>query len=340
MRIAPVIRTLAGRLAAVAGGSALALLAAGWPAGDAAAQQAATAFPTRPVRIVVPASPGGAIDAIARLLSERLTPVWGQPVVVENRAGGSQMIGTDVAAKAAPDGHTLVIVASSHALNPFMFRKMPYDSVKDFTFVTQTHTVPLMLAVSNTLPYRTVQELTAFAKANPGKLSYASSGQGSSLQVAAELYRSMAEVDLLHVPYKGSTAAHPDVLSGRTSMIFDTVPAILPHVKSGLARGLAVTSTRRLAIAPDVPTMAESGLPGYESSSWGGLLAPAGTPREVIEQLNAAIVKVLTAPDVVARLSGSGIEVVGSTSRQWEEFMQVELRKAAAFAKGAGIVPE
>jgi len=304
------------------------------------AQQPGSVFPSRPVRIVVPASPGGAIDAIARLLAERLTGIWGQAVVVENRAGGSQMIGTDVVAKAAPDGHSLVIIASSHALNPYMFRKTPYDAIKDFTFITQTHRVPLMLAVSASSPFRTVQEITDFAKANPGKLSYASSGQGSSLQVAAELYKAIGGIDLLHVPYKGSTAAHPDVIAGRTSMIFDTVPAIFPHVKSGLARGLAVTTTKRVAIAPDIPTLSETVMPGFDSSSWGGLLAPAGTPGDIVAQLNSAIVKVLNSPDVANRLSGQGIELVTSTPQQWEAFMQEELRKAAEFAKAARITPE
>lgn len=308
--------------------------------GGAHAQQPTATFPSRPVRIVVPASPGGAIDAIARLLAERLTSAWGQAVVVENRAGGSQMIGTDVVAKAPPDGHSIVIVASSHALNPYMFKRMPYDSIKDFSFITQTHQVPLMLAVSSASPFKTVQELTDYARAHPGKLSYASSGQGSSLQVAAELYKAMGGIDLLHVPYKGSTAAHPDVLAGRTTMIFDTVPAIFPHVKSGLARGLAVTTGKRLSIAPDMPTLSETVMPGFESSSWGGLLAPAGTPGEIVAQLNSAIVKILTSPDVAGRLAGQGIELVTSSPQQWEAFMQDELRKAAAFAKAARIVPE
>ena len=319
---------------------ALIALVLALPAPSAHAQQSGSAFPSRPVRIVVPASPGGAIDAIARSLAERLTPVWGQPVVVENRAGGSQMIGTDVVAKATPDGHSLVIIASSHALNPYMFKKMPYDAIKDFTFITQTHQVPLMLAVGASSPFKTVQEITAYAKANPGKLSYASSGQGSSLQVAAELYKSMGQIDLLHVPYKGSTAAHPDVLAGRTSLIFDTVPAIFPHVKSGLARGLAITTSKRLALAPDIPTMSESVMPGFESSSWGGLLSPAGTPPEIVTQLNSAILKVLNSADVVAKLSGLGIDVVTNSPQQWEAFMAAEIRKAAVFAKAAGIVPE
>lgn len=315
----------------------LALLACALCAAGAVMAQA---FPARPVRIIVPAPPGGAIDIIARLLADRLTTTWGQSVLVENKPGGSQIIGTEVVAKSPPDGHNLVIIASSHAVNPVLFKKMPFDSTKDFSFVVQTHAVPLLLAVTNSLPVKNVAELIAYAKANPEKLSYASSGQGSSLRTAAELFRSMTGTQILHVPYKGSTAAHPDLISGRTSMIFDTITAILPQVKSGAVRALAVTTLTRSSIAPDVPTIAESGVPGYDASSWGGILAPAGTPKEVVDALNAAMVKVLLAPDVSARLANSGIEVVGGTPRQFEEFMQTEMRKWAKVAKDAGVVPE
>ncbi len=297
-------------------------------------------FPSKPVRIIVPSTPGGAIDLIARVLGERLTPAWGQSVLVENKPGGSQMIGTDVVAKSPPDGYNLVIVVSSHAVNPLLFKTLPYDSIKDFSFVVQTHVVPLLLAVAPSLPIKTIPELLAYGKANPGKLSYASGGQGSSLHTAAELFKSMTGADILHIPYKGSSAAHPDILSGRTSMIFDTITAIMPHVKSGAVRAVAVTTLKRSSIAPDVPTIAESGVPGFDTSSWGGILAAPGTPKDVIDTINAGINKVLLAPDVSAKLAGSGIEVVGGTPKQWEDFMQVELRKWAKVAKEAGIKPE
>ena len=300
----------------------------------------AQSFPSKPVRIIVPAPPGGAIDIIARLLGERLTPMWGQSVLVENKPGGSQIIGTDAVAKSAPDGYNLVIVVSSHAVNPVLFKTLPYDSMKDFSFVTQTHVVPLLLAVAPSLPIKTIPELLAYAKANPGKLSYASGGQGSSLHTAAELFKSMTGTDILHIPYKGSSAAHPDILSGRTSMIFDTITAIMPHVKSGAVRAVAVTTLKRSSIAPEVPTIAESGVPGFDTSSWGGILAAPGTPKDVIEIINAGINKVLLAPDVGAKLSASGIEVVGGTARQWEDFMQAEIRKWAKVARDAGIKPE
>lgn len=311
-------------------------------AGLACVAQAAMAqsFPNRPVRIIVPAPPGGAIDVIARLLADRLTTAWGQSVLVDNKPGGSQIIGTEIVAKSPPDGYNLVIIASSHAVNPVLFRKMPYDSTADFSFVVQTHAVPLLLAVTNSLPVKNVAELIAHAKANPDKLSYASSGQGSSLRTAAELFRSMTGTQILHVPYKGSTAAHPDLIAGRTSMIFDTITAILPQVKSGAVRALAVTTLNRSSIAPDIPTIAESGVAGYDASSWGGILAPPGTPRDVVEVLNAAMSRILLAPDVKARLANSGIEVAPGTPRQFEEFMQSEMRKWAKVAKDAGIVPE
>ena len=297
-------------------------------------------FPNRSVRIIVPAPPGGAIDIIARLLADRLGSTWNQAVSVENKAGGSQIIGTEVVAKSPPDGYNLVIIASSHAVNPVLFKKMPYDSIKDFSFVVQTHAVPLLLAVTNALPVKNVAELIAYAKANPDKLSYASSGQGSSLRTAAELFRSMTDTQILHVPYKGSTAAHPDLIAGRTSMIFDTITAILPQVKSGAVRALAVTTLARSSIAPDVPTIAESGVPGYDASSWGGILAPAGTPKDVVDSLNAAMGRILATPDVKARLANSGIEVAAGTPRQFEDFMQSEMRKWAKVAKDAGVVPE
>ena len=300
----------------------------------------AQAFPSRTVRIIVPAPPGGAIDVIARLLADRLTTAWSQSVVVENKPGGSQIIGTDIVAKSPPDGYNLVIVPSSHAINPVLFKKLPYDSIKDFSFIVQTHVVPLMLAVPNSLPVKSVGELIAYAKANPGKLSYASSGQGSSLHVAAELFRSMSDTKILHVPYKGSSAAHPDLIAGRTAMIFDTITAILPHVKSGAVRGLAVTTLKRASIAPDFPTIAESGLPGYDANSWGGIVAPGGTPKEVVDLLNAAINNILLSADVGTRLANAGIEVVGGAPRQFEELVVAENRKWAKVAKDAGIVAE
>ncbi|MGO4332152.1 tripartite tricarboxylate transporter substrate binding protein [Cupriavidus sp. 2TAF22] len=322
----PILRTLAGAVAAVAL--------------TAAAHAAETSFPTKSITIVVPASPGGAIDLVARLVGQKMTEDWGQPVVVDNRPGATGIIGTDLVAKAPPDGYMLALVASSHAINPSMVKKLPFDTLKSFEPVALTHVVPLMLVVSPSLPPKTVRELIAYGKANPGKLSFASSGSGGAPHFSGELFKSMAGIDMIHIPYKGSTLAHPDLTSGRVSLMFDTVAAIGPQVKAGKVRPLAVTTARRSSIAPQVPTMAEAGLPGYETSTWGGVLAPAGTPKAVIDKLNAEINKALAAPDLRERLQHAGIEPAGGTPAQFGSFVQVEMGKWAKVAKDAGIQPE
>jgi tripartite-type tricarboxylate transporter receptor subunit TctC len=309
-------------------------------AGGALAQGAAQAFPNRGITIVIPATPGGAIDLTARVMGPKLTDAWGKPVVVENKAGATGIIGTEFIAKAAPDGHTLVLVASSHAINPSMFKKLPYDTVKSFEPVVLTHVLPLMLVVHPSLPVKNLQELIAYGQANPGKLSFASSGPGGAPHMSGELFKSMAGIDMLHVPYKGSTAAHADLLSGRTTLMFDTVTAINPHVRSGAVRALAVTTAKRSASAPDVPTMAEAGMKGYETSTWGGILAPAGTPKDVVDKLNAEMNKALAAPDVRQRMLDAGIEPAGGTPQQFASFIQSEMAKWGKVAKTAGIQPE
>jgi tripartite-type tricarboxylate transporter receptor subunit TctC len=308
--------------------------------GGALAQGVATSFPSKSITIVIPATPGGAIDLTARVIGPKLTDAWGKPVVVENKAGATGIIGTEFIAKATPDGQTLVLVASSHAINPSMFKKLPYDTVKSFEPVVLTHVLPLMLVVHPSLPVKNVQELIAYAKANPGKLSFASSGPGGAPHMSGELFKSMAGLDMIHVPYKGSTAAHSDLLAGRVSLMFDTVSAISPHVKSGALRALAVTTAKRSAAMPDVPTMAEAGMKGYETSTWGGVLAPAGTPKDVVAKLNGEINKALAAPDVRQRMLDAGIEPAGGTPQQFTTFIQSEMAKWAKVAKTAGIEPE
>ena len=325
------------KLTSVVAASLAVTLAAG---GSALAQGAAQTFPSRGITIVIPATPGGAIDLTARVMGPKLTDAWSKPVVVENKAGATGIIGTEFIAKAAPDGYTLVLVASSHAINPSMFKKLPYDTVKSFDPVVLTHVLPLMLVVHPSLPVKNVQELIAYGKANPGKLSFASSGPGGAPHMSGELFKSMAGIDMLHVPYKCSTAAHADLLSGRTSLMFDTVTAINPHVKSGAVRALAVTTAKRSAAAPDVPTMAEAGLKGYETSTWGGVLAPAGTPKDVVDKLNAEMNKALAAPDVRQRMLDAGIEPAGGTPQQFAAFIQSEMVKWGKVAKTAGIQPE
>ena len=307
---------------------------------SAAAAQSGQEFPSKSITIIVPASPGGAIDLVARLCAQKMTEVWGKPVVIDNKGGATGAIGTDLVARSTPDGHTLALVASSHAINPSMFKHLPYDTIKSFEPVVLTHVVPLMLVVSPSLPAKNLKELIAYAKANPGKLSFASSGAGGAPHMSGELFASMAGIDMTHIPYKGSTAAHPDLLSGRTSMMFDTVAAIMPHVKNGAVRAIAVTTAKRVSIAPDVPTMAEAGLPGYETSTWGGVLAPAGTPKDIVAKLNAEFNRDLNLPDVRKKLTDAGIETTGGTPQQFGDFIRAEMQKWSKVAKDAHIEPE
>ena len=326
----PLIRTRAA--------TALACVAMAMSAGVEA--QAPAPFPSKPITIVVPASPGGAIDLVARLCGQKMTEAWGKPVVIDNRAGATGTIGTDAVARAAPDGHTLALVASSHAINPSMFKQLPYDTVRSFEPVILTHVVPLILVINPSIPAQNLKELIAYAKANPGKLTFASSGPGGAPHMSGELFKSMARVEMTHIPYKGSTAAHPDLISGQTSRMFDTVAAIMPHVRSGALRAIAVTTAERSSIAPEVPTMAQAGLAGYETSTWGGVLAPAGTPKDVVAKLNVEFNRNLKLADVAKKLGDAGIEVAGGTPRQFAEFMQSEMRKWAKVARDAGIQPE
>jgi tripartite-type tricarboxylate transporter receptor subunit TctC len=301
----------------------------------------AQTFPNRPIKIVVPATPGGAIDLIARSLADKLTISLGQSVVVENKPGASNNLGTDFVAKSAPDGYTLVIVASSHATNKHLFKSLPYDPINDFAPVAYTHVVPLLLAVHPSVTATNVRELVSWIKANPQKAIYATSGPGSSLHMAAELFMSMSKTTMLQVPYKGSSAAHPDLLAGRTAMIFDPMPAIRAHVKSGALRGLAVTTSNRSSAFPELPTVAEStGFAGYDASTWGGILAPANTPKDVVLKLNIAINNALKLDDVRARLAGAGIEIQSSTPEQFGDVIKSEVDKWGKIVKEAGIQPE
>ena len=320
------------RALSLAFGLALAFIGA-----DAQAQS----FPNRTITIVVPATPGGTIDVIARLLAEKLTVSMGQSVVVENKPGASNNLGTAFVAKAPPDGYTLAICASSHATNKFLFKSMPFDPVTDFEPVVFTHIVPLLLAVHPSVPAKTVPELIAWIKANPDKASFATSGKGTSLHMAAELFKSMAKIEtMLHVPYRGSSAAHPDLLGGRTSMIFDTITAIQPHVQSGGVRGIAVTTPTRAPSQPDLPTISEAALPGYDANTWGGILAPAGTPKDIVARLNAEINKALASEDVRAKLLANSIDIQGGTPERFADYIKGEVEKWGRITQEAGIKPE
>lgn len=300
----------------------------------------ASAFPSRPVRVVVPNPPGGASDIIARLFSDKLAQAWGQSVIVENRAGAATVIGTDSVAKAPADGHTLLVMTLTHPLNAAFQKKMPYDSVKDFTAVTLVARSPIVLVVNSSLPFKTVTDLVQYAKSNPGKLSYASAGAGTVQHMAAEMLKSLANVNIVHVPYKGSSAAHPDLIGGQVAMMFDTIAAIQPHIASGRVRALAAGGAARSSLMPDLPTVAEAGLPGFDAGSWVGLLVRSGTAPDEVAKLSKDIGALPKRADVRARFAELGLEPVGSTAAEFDSFMASEYRRWVALIKSANISPD
>ena len=311
------------------------LLAAQITLAQAPSTGSGQAYPARPIRIVVPFPPGGASDVTARMLADKFASSWGANVVVDNRTGASGIIGTDIVAKAAPDGYTLGFVALSFAINPSI-HKLPYDANRDFTYITVVASNPLALVVNNNVPANSVKELIDLARAKPDALSFASSGTGTSPHMSAELFKLLAGVQILHVPYKGSTAAHPDLLGGRVSMMFDPVAAILPHIKAGRVRALGVTSKHRSAELPDAPPIADA-VPGYESTSWVLIMGPAKLPAAVVGRLHKETVRALAFPDGKERLARMGSDVVGSSPQEARAFIRAELEKWAKTVKAAGI---
>jgi len=305
----------------------------------AVAHGAVADFPRQPIRIVVPFTAGGASDVTARLVGEKLTAAWKQPVVVENRPSSSGIVGTDIIAKANPDGYTLGMVTVGHAIRPGIYARLPYDTMKDFTYLTMTANVELVMVVALSVAAHSVHELIALAKREPGKLSYASPGAGTSGHLAMELFLTSAGIRMVHVPYKGSTQAHPDVLSGRVQVMTDTILAIGPHIKAGRVRAVGVTAKTRSALLPDVPPIADA-LPGYEAGSWGGVVAPARLPADIRQKLHAEIVRALKAPDVRDRLAAMGAQVVTNSPEEFTNFVLAEIRKWGAVTKAAGIKAE
>jgi len=300
----------------------------------------AQAYPAKAIRVIVPSSPGGGTDILARVIAARLTEAWGQQVVVENRAGAGQMIGIELAAKAAPDGYSLLMAASTLAINPVMYKKVPYDALRDFAPITQAAALPNILVAHPSLPVKNVKELVALAKARPGQLVYASAGHGTSPHLSFELFLYMTGTKMIHVPYKGTGPGAVDTVAGQVQLMMPNLLTALPHVKSGRLRALGVTSAKRSAGVPDVPTIAQAGVPGYEAIQWYGLLAPAGTPREIVTKLHGEIVKILAAPDTREKLSSDGAEPVGSTPEQFAAFIRAETEKWGKVVKAAGIQPE
>jgi len=297
----------------------------------------AQAYPTKPIRLVVPFPPGGATDILARDVAQKLTEAWGQQVIVDNRPGAGGNIGSELVAKSAPDGYTLEMgTVGTHAINASLYAKMPYDHVKDFVPVILVAGVPNVLVVNPAVPANSVAELIAYAKANPGKLNFASSGNGTSIHLSGELFKFMAGVQMTHVPYKGSAPALQDLIGGQVQLMFDNLPPSLPQIKAGKLRALAVTSLARAPALPDVPTMAEAGLPGYEASSWFGVLAPAGTPLAIVTKLNAEIAKWLATPEAKEKLSKQGANAAGGTPEDFAKHIAAETAKWAKVVKDSG----
>ena len=293
-------------------------------------------YPNRPLRLVVTVPPGGAADFIARLVGNKLSEALTQPVVVENKAGASGTIAADAVAKAAPDGYTLLQNSiTTHGIGPHLFSQLPYDPVKDFAPVSGLALLPLIMAVNAELPVRDVNQLIAYAKAH--SVNFASSGNGGAPHMAAELFKSVTGAPLVHVPYKGSGPAVADLVGGRVQIMFDAAPSLIAHVRSGKLRVLAAASSERNRLLPEVPTFAEVGLPGVNVSLWYGLLAPAGTPRPMIETLNRAIGRILEAPDVVERLHAQGAEPMPGPPQAFAAFMQAEMAKWAPVVKQANV---
>jgi tripartite-type tricarboxylate transporter receptor subunit TctC len=304
------------------------------------AEAAAQGYPSKPIKIVVPYPPGGFNDTLGRTLAAKFSEAWGQPSFVENKPGGNTLIGTDFVAKSPPDGYTLLIVAFPFAVTPSLTKQMPYDTLRDFAPVILAAQSPNLLVVNPQVPVKTVGELIALAKSQPGKLSYASTGNGSSNHISMELFKSMAGVDIVHIPYKGSAPAVSDLLGGQLAVMFDNVPNVLPQVKAGKLRALGTSGTKRTPLAPDVPTIAEAGVPGYEVTVWFGLVAPAGTPREIVQKLNAEVLKILALPDVRERFLAQGVEPVGSTPEQFGEHIRAQMSKWSKVVQDAGVKAE
>jgi tripartite-type tricarboxylate transporter receptor subunit TctC len=307
-----------------------ALFATGMSAG---AQQ----FPTRPVRLIVPQSAGGSTDVIARVVAQKMAEGLGQTVIVDNRPGAGSLNGTEMVVHAAPDGHTLLAVAASFTINPAIHKKLPFDPIRDFTPVTQLATLPHILIVHPSVPVNSVKELIALAKHKPGQLNYASSGIATSTHMAAELFMFMTGTSMVNVPYKGGAPAMTAMLGGQCQLNFATISTAIPHVRSGKLRALAVTSAKRSVAAPEYPTIAEAGVPGYNHSSWVGLLAPAKVPRPVVSRLNAEAVKAAHTQEVRAVLLRDGLEVTGNSPTEYAALIEMEVAKWIKVAKAANI---
>jgi tripartite-type tricarboxylate transporter receptor subunit TctC len=311
-----------------------------WLGLQAAVAVAQSGYPAKPIRLVSPSSAGGGSDIIARTLAPELTRRLGQQVVVENRPGAGTVIGSDYVAKAAPDGYTLLLGISTLATNPALLKKMPYDAVRDLAPISQVAASPNVLVVHPSVPVKSVKELIAFVRARPGQLTFASAGVGTNPHMTMELFLSMAKLKMVHVPYKGSAPAITDLVGGHVAAMSATALTGIPQIRAGRLRGLGVTSVKRMASAPDLPPLTEAGVPGYEATQWYGVLAPAGTPAEIVKRLHSEIVGALQSSEVRSRLAGDGAEAVGDTPEEFGRYVRTEIAKWAKVAREAGIQPE
>ena len=300
----------------------------------------AQAYPAKPVRMIAASSPGSAVDIVARIVAQKLGDQVGQQVIVDNRAGAGGNLGAEIAAKAAPDGYTLFMGTPAHAINTGLYRKLNYDLVRDFAPVSQVTTGQYAIVVHPSLPVKSIKELIALARAKPGQLNYASAGSGNATHLAGELFNSLARVKLVHVAYKGSGPALIDLVGGQVQLMFANLTAALPQVKTGRIRALAVTGEKRAAVAPELPTVTEAGVPGYVVVSWFGVLVPAATPREIVMRLNAILAQAMRAPDIRERLAGEGAEPAVGTPEQFAAFIRADIAQWTKVIKDAGIVAE
>ncbi|MGQ0524563.1 MAG: tripartite tricarboxylate transporter substrate binding protein [Betaproteobacteria bacterium] len=314
--------------------SALIILALS-AAGTAAAQN----YPSRTVRVIVPYAAGGNTDITARAIGGKLAEVFNQQVIVDNRPGGATNIGSELAAKAPPDGYTLFMGGASNAINMSLYAKPPYDTLRDFAPITLCVKGANVLSIHPSLPARTLKDLIALAKARPGQLNFASSGLGSSNQMAGELLKVMAGINIVHVPYKGNAPALTDTVAGHVHMIFSGVPALVPHIQSGRLRAVAIGSLKRFQAIPDVPTFDESGVTGYEATTWFGLMAPVKTPKDIVARLNAEVVKIIASSEISRRFVGDGLEPIGNSQAEFAQFIRDEITKYAKVVKAAQIKP-
>lgn len=306
-------------------------------AGYSLARGADAPFPLKPVRIIVPFAPGGGTDLIARAIAQKLSEAWNQQVLIDNRSGGGTVIGSELVAKGAPDGHTLLLTANPHTTNPALNAKLPYDAVRDFAGVTQIATSPLILTVHPSLPARSVRELIALAKQRPGQLSYGTSGNGGPQHLAGESFKFMAGVSMIHLPYKGGSLAITDLLGGQTQLMFGSTFTVLPQMNGGRLRGLAITAAQRSTVMPHLPTIAEAALPGYAVTTWYGVFAAAATPRNLISRLHADFARSIKHADVVDRLTRDGSEPVASEPAAFDAFIRSEIENARRIVKASGM---